>query len=736
MRAAKELIHALQHPHPATPFDIGHEQLQALSTLANIFEQALPQPQRANDESAPRVETPRHDVPPRVEPLSPPEEPRKDYNTDSNRHRHQYNTRSQPKATVAAAVTAPMTAAPPNDTWIPMVNAVIHPVTGKSMEYRELITDPLTKKAWTKSSANEFGRLAQGVGKRIKGTNTIRFIPVTDIPKGRTITYARFVCDVRPQKSEPNRTRITVGGNLIDYPHDVSTKTAELTTSKILWNSTLSTRDARYMTGDVKNFYLNTPLDRPEYMRIALALIPDEIIEEYNLRAIAHNGYVYMEINKGMYGLPQAGMLAHKLLAKRLATKGYFETIHTPGLWTHAFRPIQFTLVVDDFGVKYVGKEHADHLMAALEESYEVSKDWEGTLYCGVTLKWDYDKRILDTSMPGYIAAALHKFQHPMPTRPQDSPHACKPIQYGLKVHMTDEPDVSPRLSPAGVKRIQAIVGTLLWYARAVDPTLRVALSAIAAQQSKATEKTMEATKQLLDYCATHPDAIIRYLASDMQLIVHSDSSYLNEPDARSRAGGHYYLGNKPPKPDINNGPILTLTTVLGVVLSSAAEAEVGALFVTAKEAAGIRTTLAELGHEQPPTPILVDNTTAHGFANETIKQQRSKAMDMRFYWIQDRVRQGQFRVYWAPSESNKADYFTKHFTAPHHRRVRPTYLYTTTSHAAASILRGCVETPVASPSSELDPFDSGFHDSDRTLTPEWTTRSNGYLTVYQIATQ
>jgi len=486
------------------------------------------------------------------------------------------------------------------------------------------------------------------------------------------------------------------------------------------------------MTADVKNFYLNTPLDRPEYMRIPLTHIPDEIIKEYGLRELARDGYVYVEINKGMYGLPQAGRLANKLLAKRLATKGYTQAPHTPGLWTHAFRPVAFSLVVDDFGVKYVDKMHADHLMAALEENYEVSKDWEGQLYCGITLQWDYERRTLDTSMPGYVEAALHKFQHPRPKRPQDAPHKSNLPQYGSKVQLTDAPDTTPRLPQAGVRRIQAIVGTLLWYSRAVDSTLRVALSSIASQQSKATEQTAAATNQLLDYCATHPDAVTRYHASDMQLRIHSDSSYLNEPEARSRVGGHFYLGSSHDKPDERNGAISTVTTVPTVVLSSAAEAEVGALFVNAKEGTGLRTTLAELGHAQGATPIKTDNTTAHGFANSRIKQQRSRAMDMRFYWIQDRVKQGHFHVYWGPSNENLADYFTKHHTAAHHRRMRPIYLYTTTQDKASSVLRGCVETPVASADAAdktpVDSSDSGFHVATSTLANDTPLLSNGYL--------
>ena len=98
-------------------------------------------------------------------------------------------------------------------------------------------------------------------------------------------------------------------------------------------------------------------MDRYEYMRMDINLIPDEFIEQYKLRNKVKNGYVYMEIRRCMYGLPQAGMLANRLLKERLAKHGYFELPHTPGLWRHATRPVWFTLVVDDFGIKYVGKK-------------------------------------------------------------------------------------------------------------------------------------------------------------------------------------------------------------------------------------------------------------------------------------------------------------------------------------------------------------------------------------------
>jgi hypothetical protein len=88
---------------------------------------------------------------------------------------------------------------------------------------------------------------------------------------------------------------------------------------------------------------------------------------------------------------------------------------HIPGIWRHKWSPVLFSLVVDDFGVKYVGKQHVDHLIASIEEHYTFSKDWAGQLYCGITLNWNYTKRTIELSMMGYVASALHKFQHPTP---------------------------------------------------------------------------------------------------------------------------------------------------------------------------------------------------------------------------------------------------------------------------------------------------------------------------------
>ena len=141
------------------------------------------------------------------------------------------------------------------------------------------------------------------------------------------------------------------------------------------------------MTADLSNFYLNTPLKRPEYIRPKLSDIPDEIIEQYGLRDKASkDGYVYMAVTKGMYGLPQAGLLANQLLEKRLNKHGYRQSKLVPGLWSHDTRPIQFTLVVDDFGVKYERSKDARHLMNVLKQHYDVTEDWTGARYIGITL--------------------------------------------------------------------------------------------------------------------------------------------------------------------------------------------------------------------------------------------------------------------------------------------------------------------------------------------------------------
>ena len=447
-------------------------------------------------------------------------------------------------------------------------------------------------KRWIKGMCKEFGRVFQGYkcpdGEHdTVGTNTCKFIKRGDIPQGKTPTYVRVVTMYREQKADPFRVRLTVGGNLIKFPGDVSTKQiADILTAKMLINSIISTPGARAAAIDLKDFYLENDLPNKEYIRIPLLYVPQDIIDQYNLTEFIEDGAVYAEISKGMYGLPQAGIVAENFLLPRLAEAGYHPTGRTPGLFKHVSNSITFALVVDDFLIKYTDIKDLHHLTDTLKQNYELTMDTKAEKYCGMQINWNYEKGYVDISMPGYVNKALQRFTHPMPATPQPAPSAWVAPQYGASIQYAEPEDTSNKLSKQGILRLQEIVGTFLYYGRAVDNTMLVALGTLSSAQSQGTEATMDAAIQLLNYTASNPDAVVRYYASEMVLYVHSDASYLSEPKARSRVGGFFYLGNKN-EPNNNphpNGPIHIESKIMKNVMSSAAEAKTGALFHNRQE--------------------------------------------------------------------------------------------------------------------------------------------------------
>jgi hypothetical protein len=278
--------------------------------------------------------------------------------------------------------------------------------------------------------------------------------------------------------------------------------------------------------------------------------------------------------------------------------------------------------VVDDFGVKYTNKADVELLIECLKENNGLTQDWDGDLYCGIKLKWNYKDRTLNISMPGYIIKQLQKYKHDTPTRPQHCPYSPQPKQFGSEAQRPIPKDTSPPLSPDEIKHIQRVIGSILYYARAVDLTVLMALSTIASGQAHGTENTMRKTKQLLDYLVTHSEATVRFHASDMILNIHLDASYLSEANAHSRACGHFFIGWKadPTKPIKLNRAFFTLCAIFWFVVASAAEAELGALFLNCKQATIFRLTLKKMGYPQPPTPVHCDNSTAVGIANNTVK--------------------------------------------------------------------------------------------------------------------
>ena len=376
-------------------------------------------------------------------------------------------------------------------------------------------------------------------------------------------------------------------------------------------------------------------MERFEYMKIPIRWIPQEIIDQYKLLDFVDaDGYVYVEIRKGMDGLKQAARIAYDRLVQPMAPHGYHPIRHSPGLWKHTTLPTVFALCVDDFGIKYLNDNEAHHLIRTLEKYYTIATDWTGTDYCGLHLQWNYKNRYVDVSMPQYIEKTLQKFNHPTPARAQHAPHDWIRPAYGAKIQYAPADPNLPVLDQAGTTRVQSINGTLMYYARAVDPSMLPALNEISTQQAKPTEQTITKCNHLLDYAATHPNAVIRYHASDMALHVDTDAAYLVLPNAKSRIAGHYYLSDhpqhRPTKPDPHpNGPIHTECKTLRTVVSSAAEAECGGPYINAQNAIPIRDALIAIGHPQAPTPIKTDNATALGIVSNLMKPKRSKTWDM-----------------------------------------------------------------------------------------------------------
>ena len=216
---------------------------------------------------------------------------------------------------------------------------------------------------------------------------------------------------------------------------------------------------------------------------------------------------------------PQKTPQQTRIPAKQIGT-GTLEARH---------KTIQFPLVVDDFGFKYVGKEHAQHLKNALKEHYKLTCDWTGKRYIGITLNWDCKRRHVHLSMPNYVQKALKQFQHKA-EKLQHAPYQSTPIQYGAKKQYATQELEAPLLDNKAKWFIQQVCGKFLFLGRVVDSTLLCPISANASQSSKPTEDTMQQTLQLLDYLATQEDAVLSYHASDIMLAVHSNASYLIEP--------------------------------------------------------------------------------------------------------------------------------------------------------------------------------------------------------------
>jgi len=338
----------------------------------------------------------------------------------------------------------------------------------KWMRYNDLIKHPNreTRDLWIGSGKKEYGRLFQGF-KDTPGKDVLQWIYKSEVPKDKQVTYPRVTTAFRPEKEDPYRTRITAGGDRLDYDGETATHSAGMTTIKTHWNSVLSTKEAKYCTADCSNMYLESVLPSPQFVRFKLTQIPPRIQQQYRLhKYVDKDGYVYARIDKAWYGLKESGKIAHDDLVGHLKQYGYEKTQRTEGLFIHKTRDISFTLVVDDFGIKYTNKTDVEHLIKCLEDKYTMKVDYDAKQYVGITLKWDYIKRELVCSMDGYIEDALKEFQHEPPKQHHYGPSKHEIPEYGAKVQYVQH-DTSAPLNQEQIWFIQRIVGKFLFLARA-----------------------------------------------------------------------------------------------------------------------------------------------------------------------------------------------------------------------------------------------------------------------------
>jgi hypothetical protein len=542
---------------------------------------------------------------------------------------------------------------------------------GRKLVYHNAIKGP-HRDEWERAAAEEIIRLFD--------SSTGKLIHMRDIPKGRRATYYNPRCRIKMKNGELQyRVRGTAGGDKIQYDGDTAAFTASMQTMKIVLNAVVSDPGARVATADIKDYYLSTPLvdkhgnPATEYMRINLNHIPSFVQEKYSMAEYAHSGHVYIEISKTIYGLPQSGRLSQDRLIKHLRAHDYIQCPNTPALFKHKSKNLAFTLVVDDFMIKYSDPQDLDDFFSVLRKQYVITTDTSDTQkYVGITIQHDRTNRKITLSMPGYIDKALARFGiHD--AKGANSPAVYTPPKYGAHVQYEELDDTSPA-TPEAKTRLQEIVGVFLFYARAIDCTMLTTVNKLASKQANPTEDVVAAAHRLMQYAARFPNASVEIRPSNMQLMCHSDASYLSEANSRSRAGGFLFLGD----PDMIhglNGAIDCISVIIKNVVASAAEAEYAALFIVGQEAVAAAATLKDLGYPQQATLIICDNQCAVGIANRTVKQKQSKSIAMKMHWTRDRVDLDELRVEWRPGSENLADYFTKIHPVHHHLAQRQTYI-------------------------------------------------------------
>ena len=375
-----------------------------------------------------------------------------------------------------------------------------------------------------------------------------------------------------------------------------------------------------------------------------------------------------------MYGLKEAGLIAQKELLNVLSRNGYSEPDNMMIIRANDPKDKTAAVVnVDDFGIKYTDKADAEKLLQIIRDAgYILKVDWEGKKYCGLNINHDIIGRTLTIDVGDMVFDMLERFGM------TDCKGADSPIKYIAPIYgqakQYSEIDESTPLNKEEIKRLQQIIGCLLFLAYAVRYDIVTAVSIVSAMQGKPTKIVLEAAHHILRYLKKHPKRGVRFYPTNYKFIVYSDASQGADSKARGRTGGIGYFERADNK-DLPNGLIFVKSNIQDVVPDSIAEAEIIAVHDNAKAAIPVLQIAKVLGKPQVKTPIWSDNECAVRLANTTGTTKRLKHLDRRFYWIQDQVAREIFEAGWKKNKENHSDYYTKR--VPNHEQNKYMNLFT-----------------------------------------------------------
>ena len=526
---------------------------------------------------------------------------------------------------------------------------------------------------WIESMDTEMRRL-------ITKTKSMEYIPSGIVPPNVKIGLANpIIAEKIRMDGIEFRTRLTWSKHMTVTEGPNSSSTIDLTAVKILMNSIVSDPNANCSVIDISDFYLNSKLDTPAYLWVPMRFLPYITKKWLGVLHRPTTDKLLFKVYNAIYGMDDAGRISQQDLIRHLAPHGYHMKSHSPCVFTHETRSTIFTTFVDDFLIKTDSRtDDIDHLKNTLELKYPIKFQLHATKYLGFTINLhrvphNHALDSLKISMPGYVSNALKLLNFKQTFHPKSPSIYVAPI-YGNKIQFEEE-DTSPPASKTQEAYLRQAIGLFRYYAQCIDGVTIHPISKLALKQSHPTIRDMDMLNRFLNYMADNQEtASITYHPSDMQLHIHSDESYLSESKSRSRHAGFSTCGEiiySPTGPCIVNGPIRVSSTIIPTVVGSATEASYASLYLNAQDATIDRQTLLDMDHPQTPTLITFDNQPAGKIALRTAKIRKSKAIAMRYHWIQDRIAQKEFRIQWKPGRQNIADFPSKAHPVHHFLTMR-----------------------------------------------------------------